>query len=83
MYTPGPRFLLELRPFLKEMFGEGDITDCASCKDPVVRVRACNQDETDGANCFYFFIFRVNYVANLVAASNCTRTAQLAWLQEG
>eukprot|EP00731_Ephydatia_muelleri_P031845 Em0023g352a len=43
VYTPGPRFLLELRPFLKEMFGEGDITDCASCKDPVVRGQLCGK----------------------------------------
>lgn len=43
VYSPGPRFLLELRPFLKEMFGEGDITDCASCKDPVVRGQLCGK----------------------------------------
>ena len=37
MYGPGPRFILELRPFLKDLFGE-EVIDCHICKDPVVRV---------------------------------------------
>ena len=38
IYGPGPRFILELRPFLSEMFKE-EIHDCHLCKDPVIRVR--------------------------------------------
>ena len=38
IYGPGPRFILELRPFLSELFKE-EIHDCHLCKDPVIRVR--------------------------------------------
>ena len=35
--SPGPRFILELRPFLHELFGE-DIAHCQLCKDPAIQV---------------------------------------------
>ena len=37
VYCPGPRFILELRPFLKETYGE-EVPDCHICKDPVIMV---------------------------------------------
>lgn len=37
IYGPGPRFILELRPFLSDTFKE-EIKDCHLCKDPVIRV---------------------------------------------
>lgn len=44
VYCPGPRFILELRPFLKESFGE-EVPDCHICKDPVIRGHCCGADQ--------------------------------------
>lgn len=38
VYGAGPRFILELRPFLREIFGEEEIANCHICKEPVIRV---------------------------------------------
>ena len=35
--SPGPRFVLELRPFLQELFGD-DVSHCHLCKDPAIQV---------------------------------------------
>lgn len=37
VYGAGPRFILELRPFLSEVFGE-DVVHCHVCKEAVIRV---------------------------------------------
>ena len=37
VYGAGPRFILELRPFLSEVFGE-EVVHCHVCKEPVIRV---------------------------------------------
>ena len=38
VFSPGPRFILELRPFLQEVFGE-DVAHCHLCKDPAIQVQ--------------------------------------------
>jgi hypothetical protein len=38
--SPGPRFILELRPFLQELFGE-DITQCHLCKETAIQGQKC------------------------------------------
>lgn len=35
--SPGPRFILELRPFLQELFGD-EVLSCRICKDPAIQV---------------------------------------------
>jgi len=42
VYGAGPRFILELRPFLREIFGEEEIANCHICKKPVIRVSCCH-----------------------------------------
>lgn len=44
VYGPGPRFILELRPFLRELFGD-DIIDCRICKEPALRGQYCGNDQ--------------------------------------
>ena len=89
MYTPGPRFLLELRPFLKEMFGDKEITDCASCKDPVVKVDSTivNIKRTHSFSFFFFFFFLFSFrdscVETLGAVPSYTPIVHLAWHWEG
>jgi len=41
VYGAGPRFILELRPFLREIFGEEEIANCHICKEPVIRGQCC------------------------------------------
>lgn len=36
--SPGPRFILELRPFLQELFGE-EVLCCRICKEPAIQVK--------------------------------------------
>ncbi len=37
-FGAGPRFVLELRPFLSDIFKE-DVVTCQLCRETVVRVR--------------------------------------------
>ncbi|XP_065889921.1 non-structural maintenance of chromosomes element 1 homolog [Dysidea avara] len=40
-YAPGVRFILELRPFLRETFGDDDVFKCPVCSSLVIRGEVC------------------------------------------
>ena len=74
VYCPGPRFILELRPFLKESFGE-EVPDCHICKDPVIRVSHPQQFSLSGFNFSHApHVHRATAVVLVNVASGSTPT---------
>ena len=83
VYGAGPRFILELRPFLSEVFGE-EVVHCHVCKEPVIRVSDLH------SNTLYIRLTtlsahmpRVSGVAVATVRSNCICTALQSLQEQG
>ena len=83
MYGAGPRFILELRPFLSEVFGE-EVVNCHICKEAVIRVSDHHHNTLYvRLTVLSVHMSRVSGVAVDTVRSNCISTALQSLPEQG
>ena len=83
VYGAGPRFILELRPFLSEVFGE-EVVNCHICKEAVIRVSDHHHNTLYvRLTVLSVYMFRVSGVAVDTVRSNCICSALQSLPEQG